>query len=163
MTTSLFSRVELLRDVPASALRHLLMPTAPAARTVSSHRLIWTLFGDTADRERDFHLVEGKRVGPPVAAIDDIEAVIVAVGLAIHREELRLLLDVIADQVFEQPVTKIHHEHEVVVFNLARDPLEHGTLQRLAGVLGVDEIHRKEFRQLLALASRLDKALLPRS
>ena len=54
MTTSLFTRVELLRDVPASALRQLLVPSSPAARTVSSHRLIWTLFGDTAERERDF-------------------------------------------------------------------------------------------------------------
>lgn len=54
MSLSLFTRVELLRDVPAAALRQLLVPTAVAARTVSSHRLIWTLFGDSADRERDF-------------------------------------------------------------------------------------------------------------
>lgn len=54
------SRVRLRRDVPAAALREVLLPQGDGARVASTHRLIWTLFADTPDRERDFLWREGR-------------------------------------------------------------------------------------------------------
>lgn len=48
------SRVSLRKDVPAAALREVLLPTGTDQRTASAHRLIWTLFADLPDRKRDF-------------------------------------------------------------------------------------------------------------
>lgn len=48
------SRVSLRRDVPAAALRAVLLPTGGDERTASAHRLIWTLFADLPGRTRDF-------------------------------------------------------------------------------------------------------------
>lgn len=48
------TRVSLLRDVPASALRAVLLPMGEDQRVASAHRLIWTLFADQPDRARDF-------------------------------------------------------------------------------------------------------------
>ena len=49
-----FSRAILRRDAPIRALARALLPDAGAERAASSHRLVWTLFADAADRERDF-------------------------------------------------------------------------------------------------------------
>lgn len=49
-----FTRATLRRDVPASALRTVLLPDGASARAAAMHHLIWTLFGDAPDRERDF-------------------------------------------------------------------------------------------------------------
>lgn len=49
-----FSRATLRRDVPAAALRALLVPPGESARAGAGHRVVWTLFGDRPDRERDF-------------------------------------------------------------------------------------------------------------
>jgi CRISPR system Cascade subunit CasE len=54
MSTSLLTRVRLRRDVPAAALWRQLVPTDDDKRVQASHRLLWTLFADRADRERDF-------------------------------------------------------------------------------------------------------------
>lgn len=54
MTPPVFTRATLRRDVPASALRAVLMPEGESARAATTHHLIWTLFGDTPDRDRDF-------------------------------------------------------------------------------------------------------------
>lgn len=55
MTDFLYlSRARLRRDAPAAALRALLVPTESSARTAAGHRLVWTLFADAPDRERDF-------------------------------------------------------------------------------------------------------------
>lgn len=48
------SRARLRRDVPAAALRHLLVADDASTRTAATHRLVWTLFADAPDRERDF-------------------------------------------------------------------------------------------------------------
>jgi CRISPR system Cascade subunit CasE len=48
------SRVRLRRDVPAAALRAVLAPNDAAERAATTHRLVWTLFADGADRTRDF-------------------------------------------------------------------------------------------------------------
>lgn len=48
------SRARLRRDVPAAALRAVLAPDGAAERAATTHRLIWTLFADSPDRERDF-------------------------------------------------------------------------------------------------------------
>lgn len=52
--TLYFSRATLRRDVPASALRELLVPRGESARAGAAHRLVWTLFADAPERERDF-------------------------------------------------------------------------------------------------------------
>lgn len=55
MTSPLYlSRAALRRDVPSSALRALLVPDDESARIAAGHRLVWTLFGDRADRTRDY-------------------------------------------------------------------------------------------------------------
>ena len=48
------SRVRLRRDVPAAALRAVLAPDGAAERAATTHRLVWTLFADSPERERDF-------------------------------------------------------------------------------------------------------------
>lgn len=54
MSTKLFSRVRLRSDVPAHALRAVLAPAGESARVGAAHHLLWTLFADRPDRERDF-------------------------------------------------------------------------------------------------------------
>ena len=49
-----FSRLTLNRYAPTRALSALLDPQDEDARVDAHHRLIWTLFGDAADRPRDF-------------------------------------------------------------------------------------------------------------
>lgn len=52
---SLFlSRATLRRDAPIGALRRVLIPDDDSARAGMAHRLMWTLFSDGPDRERDF-------------------------------------------------------------------------------------------------------------
>lgn len=48
------SRARLRRDVPAAALRAILAPEGRSERAATAHRMVWTLFSDSADRERDF-------------------------------------------------------------------------------------------------------------
>jgi CRISPR system Cascade subunit CasE len=55
----LLSRATLRRDVPAAALRSVLLPVGDGDRTATAHRLVWTLFGDSPDRSRDFLWREG--------------------------------------------------------------------------------------------------------
>lgn len=52
--THYLSRARLRRDVPAAALRALLVADDPAARVAATHRLVWMLFADDPDRRRDF-------------------------------------------------------------------------------------------------------------
>ena len=48
------SRVRLRRDAPVAALAPLLLPPEAGERAGTTHRLLWTLFADAPDRERDF-------------------------------------------------------------------------------------------------------------
>ena len=48
------TRARVRRNVPAAALRALLLPTDGGRRAGAGRRLVWTLFADTPDRERDF-------------------------------------------------------------------------------------------------------------
>lgn len=48
------SRARVRRHVPAAALRELLLPGDDGRRAGAGHRLVWTLFADAPDRERDF-------------------------------------------------------------------------------------------------------------
>src|SRR5665213_1102714 len=57
---SYLSRISLRNDVPAAALRELLLPIGEDQRVASAHRLIWTLFADSPDRARDFLWREGR-------------------------------------------------------------------------------------------------------
>lgn len=48
------SRARLRHDVPAAALRAVLAPSGESVRAATTHQLLWTLFADSPDRERDF-------------------------------------------------------------------------------------------------------------
>ena len=52
--TILLSRARLRRDAPITALARILVPEAAAGRAATAHRLVWTLFADSPDRDRDF-------------------------------------------------------------------------------------------------------------
>lgn len=55
MTAPLYlARARLRRDAPVAALRGLLAPHGESARVAAGHRLVWTLFADAPERERDF-------------------------------------------------------------------------------------------------------------
>ncbi len=54
------SRVRLRRHVPAAALRAVLAPEGTAERAATAHRLVWTLFSDGPERDRDFLWREGE-------------------------------------------------------------------------------------------------------
>jgi len=55
MTELWLSRVSLRRDSRAvAALSRILVPKGEAARMAASHHLVWSLFGDSAHRNRDF-------------------------------------------------------------------------------------------------------------
>lgn len=54
MSDAFLTRARLRGDAPASALRPLLVPNGDSERVSAGHRLVWTLFGDSADRKRDF-------------------------------------------------------------------------------------------------------------
>lgn len=55
MTSPLhLTRASVKRHVPAAALRELLLPDDAGRRAGAAHRLVWTLFADAPDRERDF-------------------------------------------------------------------------------------------------------------
>lgn len=48
------SRARVRADAPVAALRDLLIPADDGARLSTGHQLVWTLFADAPDRERDF-------------------------------------------------------------------------------------------------------------
>ena len=48
------TRARLREEVPAAALRKLLLPDDVGRRAGAGHRLVWTLFADSPQRERDF-------------------------------------------------------------------------------------------------------------
>lgn len=50
----LLSRARLRKDAPIQALARALIPDDAAGRAATAHRLVWTLFADAPDRERDF-------------------------------------------------------------------------------------------------------------
>lgn len=50
----LLTRARVRRHVPADALRELLLPSDMSQRAGAGHKLVWTLFADAPDRERDF-------------------------------------------------------------------------------------------------------------
>lgn len=52
--TLYFSRLTLNRDAPAAALLPLLNPREPGSAAAAHHRLIWSVFADSAERKRDF-------------------------------------------------------------------------------------------------------------
>jgi CRISPR system Cascade subunit CasE len=51
---AVLSRIRLREDAPIRALWHALVPPAGADRVARTHQLLWTLFGDSAARTRDF-------------------------------------------------------------------------------------------------------------
>lgn len=52
--TLYFSRLTLNRFAPAQALRSLIDPSDPNRAADAHHKLMWTVFSDARDRERDF-------------------------------------------------------------------------------------------------------------
>lgn len=60
MTALWLTRARLREDASLAALAPVLLPADANARTGMAHRLVWTLFADTADRRRDFLWREDK-------------------------------------------------------------------------------------------------------
>ncbi|GBQ35105.1 type I-E CRISPR-associated protein Cas6/Cse3/CasE [Gluconacetobacter azotocaptans] len=54
MSGGFLSRVTLRHDAPVQALARLLVPDGEGPRHGAAHHLLWTLFGDTPERRRDF-------------------------------------------------------------------------------------------------------------
>ena len=54
MSALYLTRARLRQDASLAALAPVLLPADAHARTGMAHRLIWSLFADTADRRRDF-------------------------------------------------------------------------------------------------------------
>jgi CRISPR system Cascade subunit CasE len=48
------TRARLRADISTAALRALLVPNSDSGRAGAGHKLVWTLFADSADRDRDF-------------------------------------------------------------------------------------------------------------
>lgn len=48
------TRARVRRDAPIAALRDVLLPGDESARFSAGHQLVWTLFADVPDRDRDF-------------------------------------------------------------------------------------------------------------
>jgi len=48
------SKIRLKREASINAMLPLLVPESSSERTHAGHRLLWSLFGDTPERERDF-------------------------------------------------------------------------------------------------------------
>lgn len=57
--TLLLSRARLRTDASVGTLRDLLLPSAADARVTALHKVIWSLFADAPERERDFLWREG--------------------------------------------------------------------------------------------------------
>jgi CRISPR system Cascade subunit CasE len=60
MSALWLTRARLRPDASLAALAPVLLPDDANARASMSHRLVWTLFGDTPDRQRDFLWREDK-------------------------------------------------------------------------------------------------------
>ncbi|MGD7070497.1 type I-E CRISPR-associated protein Cas6/Cse3/CasE [Acetobacter sp. AAB5] len=54
MSVGFLSRVALRRDASVQAIARLLVPQGEGQQHGAAHHLLWTLFGDSADRTRDF-------------------------------------------------------------------------------------------------------------
>lgn len=54
MTALWLSRVRLRQAAPVAALARLLVPEEGGAQKVAAHRLVWALFADGPERQRDF-------------------------------------------------------------------------------------------------------------
>ena len=54
MNAAFLSRVALRRDAAVQAIAGLLVPQGEGRQHGAAHQLLWTLFGDTPDRRRDF-------------------------------------------------------------------------------------------------------------
>ncbi|MBX6332794.1 MAG: type I-E CRISPR-associated protein Cas6/Cse3/CasE [Gemmatimonadaceae bacterium] len=61
MSPLYFTRASLCRTAPARALRSMLLPSDDSARLMAGHKLVWTLFGDSPERARDFLWREADR------------------------------------------------------------------------------------------------------
>mgnify|MGYP001245482018 CR=1 FL=1 len=54
MSRAFLSRIALRRDLPVQAVARLLVPEETGRQFAAAHHLLWSLFADTPDRERDF-------------------------------------------------------------------------------------------------------------
>src|SRR5262249_28384001 len=54
VTPLYLSRARLRREVPSAALRTILVPDGDSQRVAAGHKLVWTLFADAPERQRDF-------------------------------------------------------------------------------------------------------------
>ena len=110
--------------------------------------------------EHQLMVIQREGVRSLILAGNDVEAVVVAVGLTIQSQQRRGLLYELPDARPEQPMAKVQHQHHVRPRNLRFDFRADLSLHALRRWFGVNVVDGKELHQLLAFAQRLDEALL---
>jgi CRISPR system Cascade subunit CasE len=133
VTDRYLSRARLRRDAPAAALAPILLPDEQGQRAGTAHRLLWTLFADRPDRQRDFlwratgddrspgrstFLVLSERPPADTHGLFEIETKPFAPMLA-ERDRLAFSLRVNPVVTRKDPQTGRAKRHDVVMVRLA--------------------------------------------
>ena len=94
-----------------------------------------------------------------VAPVDDIKPIVVAVGLAIHREEFCLGLQKLPDRPGQEAVPKVHDQDHVRPADQPAKLGEKPPFRHLVEGLVTDQVQGEKLGELLALGLGLDKPL----
>ena len=95
--------------------------------------------------EENFLLVEREDVRTAVLTGDNIEAVVVRVGLAVEREEHATVLQEIADRLLHEAVAEVSKHDEIDLFDLRLEFAEQAINDRLFRRIGIDEVDAEKF------------------
>ncbi len=124
MTTLWLCRARLRRDTAATgSLARLLVPDKGGARTAAAHRLVWALFADGPDRQRDFLWREEKpgrfmalsaRAPTPMPDLFDVDATPFEPALAVG-DRLRFSLRANAVVARSEASGRRGKRHDVVM------------------------------------------------
>ena len=109
--------------------------------------------------KKNFLLVESEDIRPAVLARNDVETVVVRVGLAVERKKDTAVLKEVAHRLLHQPMSEIGQHDEVNVFDFGLELAEHAVDDHLFRGIRVDEIDTKKLTEVFAFADRLDVTL----
>ncbi|MEG3349004.1 MULTISPECIES: type I-E CRISPR-associated protein Cas6/Cse3/CasE [Novacetimonas] len=130
MNSGFLSRVALRRDAAVQAIAALLVPQGEGRQHGAAHHLLWTLFGDTPDRRRDFlwrqtepahFMVLSAREPVDTHGLFDIESRTFAPVLK-EGDHLRFLLRANATVDRKVPGRARSQRHDIVMDALHRIP-----------------------------------------
>ncbi len=130
MTDLFFARARFRRDVPAVALAQVLVPANGNQRVGTTHQLLWSLYADGLDRQRDFlwretrpgeFLVLGHRAPVDQHGLFELEHKPFAPSL---RPGQRLAFNLRANATVSRPTSRGQRgvRHDVVMDQLHRTP-----------------------------------------